>query len=77
MAVRCDLDKSAESSASAPYSSCVVGGRMRTATRTRPDVDGAWIVLLEDDGARMGTYPDVVEEQGRRRGRWRARAGTA
>ena len=45
------FDKSAESSESAPYSSCVVGGRMRTATRTRPDVDGAWIVLLEDGAA--------------------------
>ena len=49
------FNKSAESSESAPYSSCVVGGRMRTATRTRPDVDGAWIVLLEDGAAWVPT----------------------
>ena len=76
LAVRCDLNKSAESSASAPYSSCVVGGRMRTATRTRPDVDGAWIVLLEDDGAhgylprcrrRARAAPGTVAGAGRHR----------
>jgi len=57
-------DKSAESSASAPYSSCVVGGRMRTATRTRPDVDGAWIVLLEDDRAPWVPTPMSSKSKG-------------
>ena len=58
------LNKSAESSASAPYSSCVVGGRMRTATRTRPEVDGAWIVLLEDDGAPWVPTPMSSKSRG-------------
>ena len=58
------FDKSAESSASAPYSSCVVGGRMRTATRTRPDVDGAWIVLLEDDGGPWVPTPMSSKSKG-------------
>ena len=57
-------DKSAESSKSAPYSSCVVGGRMRTATWTRPDVDGAWIVLLEDDGALWVPTPMSSKSKG-------------
>ena len=58
------FDKSAESSKSAPYISCVVGGRMRTATRTRPDVDGAWIVLLEDDRAPWVPTPMSSKSKG-------------
>ena len=57
-------DKSVESSASAPYSSCVVGGRMRTATRTRPEVDGAWMVLLEDNGAPLVPTPMSSKSKG-------------
>ena len=58
------FDKSAESSESAPYSSCVVGGRMRTATRTRPDVDRAWTVLLEDDRAPWVPTPMSSKSKG-------------